>query len=161
MTKDKESTFDLTSVLNKMNSHHKELIKEIKTYCKDEGKVGKLCRHLLETKRNPYSIINDTGFSAESPESMLCLFDRIHNAFSDDGEMNLFYVNGEPRISFLDRYEHKISDFLNHTENHMANVLSTTKYPIKYDVVFVKYWEDYVVEKWIHDSIAREAIQNV
>jgi hypothetical protein len=43
----------------------------------------------------------------------------------------------------------------------MANVLSTTKYPIKYDVVFVKYWEDYVVEKWIHDSIAREAIQNV
>jgi hypothetical protein len=161
MTKNEEITFDLDSTLSKMHKHNEELIKEIKMYCKDEGKVGKLCRHLLETKRNPYSIINDVGFSVESSASMLGLFDRIHNAFSDDGEIELYYVDGEPRISFLDKYEHDISDFLNHTENHMADVLIMTKHPIKYDIIFTEYWDDGIVEKWIHDSIAREAIQNV
>jgi hypothetical protein len=153
MTQDK---FNLEVALSKMRKHNEVLIKEIKMYCMDIGRVGKLCRHLLETKRNPYSIVNDVGFSVESSASMLGLFDRIHNAFSDDGEIELYYVDGSPRISFLDKYEHDISDFLNHTENHMADVLSMTEHPIKYDIIFVEYWDEGTVEKWIEDSIAQE-----
>ncbi|MCI4437516.1 MAG: hypothetical protein JHC33_11975 [Ignisphaera sp.] len=151
-----QDNFDIEIALNKMRKHNEELIKEIKMYCMDTGRVGKLYRHLLETKRNPYSIINDIGFSVESSASMLGLFDSIHNAFSDDGTITLYYVNGSPRISLLDTDNHNTRDFLSHTENRMADMLIDTEYSIKYDIVFVNYWEDGAVEKWIEDSIAQE-----
>jgi antitoxin component YwqK of YwqJK toxin-antitoxin module len=70
----------------------------------------------------------------------------------DDGDVEFYYVNGEPRFSFLHRHESDKSSFLSDTENDILNASYIPKGIIKYDIVFVNHWEDGVIEKWIEDS---------
>jgi hypothetical protein len=143
--------YDLDSIIKGMNKQHVKNIEDIKMYCDMQDDVGKLCRHLLETQRNPYSIINDIGYVLESAESMLWVFRNLHHSIIDDGDITFFYVNGEPRFSFLYRHEHDVSAFLSDTENSILSASYTPK-GLEYDVVFVNHWEEGVIDKWINHS---------
>ena len=147
----------LQLAIEKMKQYHLDCLEELEAYLKQDDSAGELYRHLLETTRNPYSITNGTGFEPESVESVLNLFHNINHAITDDGDITFYYVNDEPRLSFLERNEHKDADFFNGVENKIINWPSDRK-PInlKYNLVFIKYWEEDELRKWIADSKLQE-----
>lgn len=117
MTREKElHGFEL------MEKNHKEAIATINMCLNDssEPEMQAITSYLLETEANPYSFLPDGwGGSTSTYTGFQSLLRMIHHALYDDGDISFPIVNGEPRISFLNKHDEDYEEHvLNSTEKH-------------------------------------------
>jgi hypothetical protein len=104
--------------VNKFDEFQKtydQAIKTIRTFQTpgehEEPPMDGLVNWMLETDANPASFLpRGWSFSLRTAEGFAEILQTIHHALYDDGDITFVAVDGEPRITFVDRYDDKFRE---------------------------------------------------